>query len=58
MADRNQEAVARRSRRRLLGAELTRHQEERGEFTDEELTEARTRIFGEAEPGSSAGTAG
>ncbi|SEH04115.1 Post-segregation antitoxin CcdA [Nonomuraea solani] len=51
------EAVARQLRHQLLSAELMRHQEEHGEFTDEELVEAHTRIFGEANPGSSAGAA-
>ena len=33
----------------LLGEEFRRYQEENGEFTEEELAEARERIFG-AEP--------
>ncbi|KES05572.1 hypothetical protein BU52_18795 [Streptomyces toyocaensis] len=40
------EAVARQLRHELLGADLLRHQEEYGAFTDEELAEARSRIFG------------
>ncbi|MCC3770148.1 SbcC/MukB-like Walker B domain-containing protein, partial [Streptomyces sp. UNOC14_S4] len=42
------EAVARQLRHQLLGADLLRHQEEHGEFTEEELDEARARIFGTA----------
>ncbi|MGW0810710.1 hypothetical protein [Nonomuraea sp. NPDC002799] len=48
------EAVARQLRHQLLGAELLRHQEEHGEFTDEELIAAHARIFGEASPGAAA----
>jgi hypothetical protein len=33
-------------RHQLLGADLVRHQEEHGAFTDEELAEARTKILG------------
>ncbi|MBT2233434.1 type II toxin-antitoxin system CcdA family antitoxin [Nonomuraea sp. NEAU-A123] len=51
------EAVARQLRHQLLGAELVRHQEEHGEFTDEELIEAHARIFGGTEPGGSASVA-
>ncbi|SFL64498.1 type II toxin-antitoxin system CcdA family antitoxin [Streptomyces pini] len=51
------EAVARQLRHQLLGADLRRHQEEHGEFTDEELAEARSRIFGTADAGGSADTA-
>ncbi|WP_432004660.1 type II toxin-antitoxin system CcdA family antitoxin [Streptomyces parvus] len=40
------EAVARQIRHQLLGDDLRRHQEERGAFSDEELAEARTKIFG------------
>ncbi|GAA2210387.1 hypothetical protein GCM10009850_058460 [Nonomuraea monospora] len=40
------EAVARQLRHELLGADLRRHQEEFGEFTEEELAQARSRIFG------------
>ncbi|MGW5212349.1 hypothetical protein ACWEQO_14380 [Streptomyces sp. NPDC004051] len=40
------EAVARQLRHQLLGADLLRHQEEHGAFTEEELTEAHSRIFG------------
>jgi post-segregation antitoxin (ccd killing protein) len=43
------EAVARQIRHQLLGADLRRHQEEHGAFTEEELSEARARIFGAAE---------
>ncbi|OEU90170.1 hypothetical protein DB35_02375 [Streptomyces abyssalis] len=48
------DAVARRIRHELIGEELLRHQEEHGAFTDEELAEARGRIFGE--PGRDAAT--
>lgn len=51
------EAVARQLRHQLLGADLLRHQEEHGEFTDEELAEAHTRIFGTADSGGSASAA-
>ncbi|MEV7967196.1 hypothetical protein AB0O34_14605 [Sphaerisporangium sp. NPDC088356] len=40
------EAVARQIRHQLLGEDLRRHQEEHGAFTEEELSEARARIFG------------
>jgi post-segregation antitoxin (ccd killing protein) len=40
------EAVARQIRHQLLGDDLRRHQEEYGAFTEEELTEARSKIFG------------
>ncbi|MEV6029572.1 hypothetical protein AB0L65_00395 [Nonomuraea sp. NPDC052116] len=45
------EAVARQPRRQFLGAELLRHQEEHGEFTEEEPAQARSRIFKAAELG-------
>lgn len=50
------EAVARQLRHQLLGVDLLRHQEEHGAFTDEELAEARSRIFGttDAQASSSA----
>ncbi|MDT6981934.1 hypothetical protein ACFSUJ_10365 [Streptomyces lusitanus] len=51
------EAVGRRLRHQLLGADLRRHQEEYGAFTEEELAEARSRIHGHAEAGDSASTA-
>ncbi|MEU4892047.1 hypothetical protein AB0B12_23300 [Streptomyces sp. NPDC044780] len=40
------EAVARQLRHQLLGDDLRRHQDEQGAFTDEELAEARAKIFG------------
>ncbi|MBP8535104.1 hypothetical protein ACWY4P_25025 [Streptomyces sp. LZ34] len=43
------EAVARQIRHQLLGDDLRRHQEEQGAFTDEELAEARAKIFGTAD---------
>jgi post-segregation antitoxin (ccd killing protein) len=39
------EAVARQIRHRLLVDELQRHQDEFGAFTQEELDEARKRLF-------------
>ncbi|MEV5252068.1 hypothetical protein AB0K98_09940 [Streptomyces werraensis] len=48
------EAVARQLRHQLLGADLLRHQEEHGAFTEEELAEARSRIFDDTEAGGSA----
>ncbi|MGP3955872.1 hypothetical protein ACTWPT_07730 [Nonomuraea sp. 3N208] len=51
------EAVARQLRHQLLGNDLLRHQEEHGEFTEEELAQARSRIFGAADPGRSASVA-
>ncbi|WP_327343311.1 type II toxin-antitoxin system CcdA family antitoxin [Streptomyces europaeiscabiei] len=50
------EAVARQLRHQLLGADLQRHQEEHGAFT-EELAEARSRGFGTTDTGGSAGAA-
>ncbi|WP_145825595.1 hypothetical protein [Streptomyces sp. T12] len=50
------EAVARQLRHQLLGADLL-HQEEHGAFTEEELAEARSRIFGDTEAGGSASAA-
>ncbi|QKW07876.1 hypothetical protein HUT18_17255 [Streptomyces sp. NA04227] len=40
------EAVARRLRHQLLGVELLCNQAEYGAFTEEELAEAQSRIFG------------
>ncbi|NEC87848.1 hypothetical protein [Streptomyces sp. SID12501] len=40
------QAVARQLRHQLLGADLLRHEEEHGEFAEEELAEACSRIFG------------
>ncbi|GAA2319435.1 hypothetical protein GCM10010234_77320 [Streptomyces hawaiiensis] len=51
------EAVARQLRHQLLGADLVRHQEEYGAFTEEELAEARSRIFGTTDAGGSASAA-
>ncbi|MFD7860715.1 hypothetical protein [Streptomyces sp. NPDC059783] len=42
------EAVARQIRHQLLGDDLRRHEEEHGPFSDEELAEARGKIFGSA----------
>ncbi|GAA4981370.1 hypothetical protein GCM10023205_58250 [Yinghuangia aomiensis] len=50
-------AVARQLRHQLLGADLRRHQEEHGAFTEEELAEARSRIFGATGSGGSASAA-
>lgn len=38
------DAVARQLRHQLLGADLQRYQEEQGEFTEEELAEAKSTI--------------
>ncbi|MCM1970939.1 type II toxin-antitoxin system CcdA family antitoxin [Streptomyces sp. G1] len=51
------EAVARQLRHQLLGADLQREQEEHGAFTEEELTEALSRIFGTTGTGGSASAA-
>ncbi|MCA2225209.1 type II toxin-antitoxin system CcdA family antitoxin [Nonomuraea aurantiaca] len=51
------EAVARQLRHQLLGADLLRHQEEHGEFTEDELAQASSRIFGATGPGGSASAA-
>ncbi|MFC4014463.1 hypothetical protein ACFOY2_45080 [Nonomuraea purpurea] len=51
------EAVARQLRHQLLGADLLRYQEEHGEFTEEELAQAHSRIFGAAGLDGSAGAA-
>jgi hypothetical protein len=51
------EAVARQIRHQLLGEDLRSHQEEQGAFSDEELAEARARIFGTAEAGGPASAA-
>ncbi|WP_256103603.1 type II toxin-antitoxin system CcdA family antitoxin [Streptomyces sp. ODS05-4] len=40
------EAVARQIRHQLLGDDLRRHEEEHGPLSDEELAEARGKIFG------------
>ncbi|MFD7548231.1 hypothetical protein [Streptomyces sp. NPDC059816] len=40
------EAVARQIRHQLLGDDLRRYEEEHGSFSDEELAEARSKIFG------------
>lgn len=42
------EAVARQIRHQLLGEDLRRHEEEHGPFSNEELAEARGKIFGPA----------
>lgn len=42
------EAVARQIRHQLLGDDLRRHEEEHGQFSDEELAEAHSKIFGAA----------
>ncbi|WP_028812455.1 hypothetical protein [Streptomyces flavidovirens] len=44
------DAVARRLRGELIDQELERHQEEHGEFTEEELAKARAEIYGKALP--------
>ncbi|GGR19395.1 type II toxin-antitoxin system CcdA family antitoxin [Streptomyces netropsis] len=45
------EAVARQIRHQLLGDDLRRYEGEHGNFTDEELAEARAKIFGTAGTG-------
>ena len=40
------EAVARQIRHQLLGDDLRRHEEEHGPFSEVELAEARSKIFG------------
>jgi post-segregation antitoxin (ccd killing protein) len=40
------EAVARQIRHQLLGADLRRHEDEHGAFSEEELADARARVFG------------
>ncbi|WP_434592052.1 hypothetical protein [Streptomyces sp. A5-4] len=40
------EAVARQIRHQLLGSDLRSHTDEHGAFSEEELAEARARIFG------------
>ncbi|WP_350280029.1 type II toxin-antitoxin system CcdA family antitoxin [Kribbella sp. HUAS MG21] len=49
------DAVARQLRHQLLGADLQRYQEEHGEFTEEELTQASSTISKAS--GGSAGAA-
>ena len=40
------EAVARQIRHQLLGDDLRRHEEQHGPFSEEELAEARAKVFG------------
>ncbi|MEU8708201.1 type II toxin-antitoxin system CcdA family antitoxin [Streptomyces sp. NPDC048565] len=40
------EAVARQIRHQLLGEDLRRYEEEHGPFSDEEVAEARAKIYG------------
>ncbi|MBZ4019387.1 type II toxin-antitoxin system CcdA family antitoxin [Streptomyces purpurogeneiscleroticus] len=51
------DAVARQIRHQLLGEDLRRYEEEQGAFTEEELAEARERIFGAGESDGRAGAA-
>lgn len=51
------EAVARQIRHQLLGADLRSHEEEHGVFSEEEVAEARKRIFGAAETAGGASAA-
>lgn len=51
------DAVARQIRHQLLGADLRSHTDEHGAFTEEELSEARARIFGTAQAAGGASTA-
>jgi len=51
------EAVARQLRHQLLGVDLQRHQEKHGDFTEEELAQALSSIFGTTHSGGSASAA-
>ncbi|MDT3727670.1 hypothetical protein ROS62_23425 [Streptomyces sp. DSM 41972] len=51
------DAVARQPRHQLLGVDLQRLQVEHGAFAEEELAEARSRIFGDTDAGGSSGAA-
>ncbi|WP_069171765.1 type II toxin-antitoxin system CcdA family antitoxin [Streptomyces griseus] len=51
------EAVARQIRHQLLGDDLRRHEEEHGHFSDEELAEARSKIFGAVDSSTDADAA-
>ncbi|MQS13094.1 hypothetical protein F7Q99_12570 [Streptomyces kaniharaensis] len=51
------EAVARQIRHQLLADDLRRYQDEQGQFTDEELAEARARISASGEAAGSASAA-
>ncbi|PNG20653.1 hypothetical protein [Streptomyces cahuitamycinicus] len=51
------EAVARQIRNQLLGADLRSHTDEHGAFSEEELAEARARIFGTASAAGGASAA-
>lgn len=44
-------------RHQILGADLLRHQEEHGAFSEEELAEAHSRIFGMVDTDRSASAA-
>ncbi|MGW0074964.1 hypothetical protein ACWDU9_06875 [Streptomyces cellulosae] len=48
------EAVARELRHRLVGADLRRHQEVHGAFTEAEPADARSRIFRHSDVGGRA----
>lgn len=49
------EAAARELRRRLVEADLQRHQEKHGVFTEAEPADARSRIGGHTRAGASTG---
>lgn len=51
------EAVARQIRHQLLGADLRSHTDEQGPFSEEELAEARARIFGTTQAAGGASAA-
>jgi post-segregation antitoxin (ccd killing protein) len=51
------EAVARQIRHQLLGADLRSHTDEHGAFSEEELAEARARIFGTTQAAGGASAA-
>ncbi|MET9768251.1 type II toxin-antitoxin system CcdA family antitoxin [Streptomyces sp. NPDC006415] len=49
------EAVARQIRHQLLRDDLRRHEEEHGSLSDEEIAEARAKIFGSTDSAGSTG---
>lgn len=51
------EAVARQIRHQLLGADLRTHTDEHGVFSEEELAQARARIFGTTQAAGGASAA-
>ena len=51
------EADARQIRHQLLGDDLRLHEDKHGKFSDEELAEARSKIFGAVDPSKDADAA-